>query len=83
MKIAAIYARVSSLKQQLNKNIASQLAALQQYAQQHDFQVSPQHIYQDNGYSGARWMVFVRNDALLAQPFDISRFELFGVIWLV
>src|ERR1051325_116508 len=54
MKIAAIYARVSSLKQQLNENIASQLAALQQYAQQHNFHVGPQHIFQDDGYSGAR-----------------------------
>lgn len=54
MKITAIYARVSSPKQQFNQNIASQLAALQQYAQQYGFHVSPQHIYQDDGYSGAR-----------------------------
>ena len=54
MKIAALYARVSSPKQQLNENIASQIAALQQYAQQHDYHISPQHIYKDDGYSGAR-----------------------------
>lgn len=54
MKIAALYARVSSLKQQLNENMASQIAALQEYARQHDFHISPQHIYKDDGYSGAR-----------------------------
>jgi len=54
MKIAALYARVSSVKQQLNENIASQISAIQEYAHQHDYQISPQHIYQDDGYSGAR-----------------------------
>jgi site-specific DNA recombinase len=54
MKIAALYARVSSTKQQLNETIASQVAALEAYAQHHDFHVSPQHIYKDDGYSGAR-----------------------------
>ena len=29
MKIAALYARVSSTKQQLNENIASQIAAIE------------------------------------------------------
>jgi site-specific DNA recombinase len=54
MKIAAIYARVSSLKQQQNETIASQLAALEEYATANGYQVSPQHIFQDDGYSGAR-----------------------------
>jgi len=54
MKIAALYARVSSTKQQLNENIASQIAAIEQYAQQHYYHISPQHIYKDDGYSGAR-----------------------------
>jgi hypothetical protein len=54
MKIAALYARVSSTKQQLNENIASQIAAIQEYAQLHDYQISPHHIYKDDGYSGAR-----------------------------
>ena len=53
MKIAAIYARVSSTRQQQNDNIASQRAALEQYAAAHDYQVAPQHLYQDDGYSGA------------------------------
>ena len=52
MKIAAIYARVSSTRQQQNENIASQLAALEQYAAAHDYQVSPTHVYQDDGFSG-------------------------------
>jgi DNA invertase Pin-like site-specific DNA recombinase len=54
MKIAALYARVSSAKQQLNENIASQIAAIQEYARQNDFQISPQHVYKDDGFSGAR-----------------------------
>ena len=53
MKIAAIYARVSSARQQQNETIGSQLEALLSYAQAYDYQVSPQHIYQDDGYSGA------------------------------
>jgi DNA invertase Pin-like site-specific DNA recombinase len=47
MKIAALYARVSSAKQQLNENIASQIAAIEEYARQNDFQISPQHVYKD------------------------------------
>lgn len=54
MKIAALYARVSSAKQQLNENIASQVAAIEEYARQHDYQISPQHVYKDDGFSGAR-----------------------------
>jgi site-specific DNA recombinase len=54
MKIAALYARVSSTKQQLNENIASQIAAIEEYARQHDYQISPPHIYKGDGYSGAR-----------------------------
>jgi resolvase-like protein len=48
------YARVSSAKQQLNENIASQIAAIEEYARKHDYQISPPHIYKDDGYSGAR-----------------------------
>jgi site-specific DNA recombinase len=54
MIIAALYARVSSTKQQLNETIASQIAALEEYARQNDYQISPQHVYKDDGYSGAR-----------------------------
>jgi len=45
MKIAAIYARVSSAWQQQNEIIGSQLEVLLSYAEAHDYQVSPQHIY--------------------------------------
>lgn len=54
MKIAALYARVSSDRQQQQGTIASQLAALEGFARDHDYQVAPQHIFQDDGYSGAR-----------------------------
>jgi site-specific DNA recombinase len=54
MKVAALYARVSSAKQQLNETIVSQIAAIEEYARQNDFQISPQHIYKDDGFSGAR-----------------------------
>jgi site-specific DNA recombinase len=51
MKVAALYSRVSSAKQRLNENIASQIAAIQEYARQNDFQISPQHVYKDDGFS--------------------------------
>ena len=54
MKIAALYARVSCAKQQLNENIASQVAAIEEYARQNEYQISPQHLYKDDGFSGAR-----------------------------
>src|SRR5262245_5662532 len=54
MKIAALYARVSSDRQQQQGTIASQLAALEQFAREKDYQVAPQHVFQDDGYSGER-----------------------------
>src|SRR5262245_11882810 len=54
MKIAALYARVSSDRQQQQGTIASQLAALEQFAREKDYQVAPQHVFQDDGHSGAR-----------------------------
>ena len=53
MKIAALYARVSTSNQQQNATIASQLDALMAYAHAHDYAISPHHIYQDEGLSGA------------------------------
>jgi site-specific DNA recombinase len=50
---AAIYARVSSDRQKENHTIASQTAALIEYAQAHDYCVPPEWIFQDEGYSGA------------------------------
>ena len=52
MKIAAIYARVSSVRQQQHETIASQIDALEHYATEHGYQVAPQHLYQDDGVSG-------------------------------
>jgi DNA invertase Pin-like site-specific DNA recombinase len=53
MKSAAIYARVSSDRQKENHTIASQLAALVDYAETHGFLVPPEWRFQDEGYSGA------------------------------
>src|SRR6266496_1597955 len=52
-KSAAIYARVSSDRQKENHTIASQTAALIEYAQTHEYSVPPEWIFQDEGYSGA------------------------------
>ncbi len=53
MKAAAIYARVSSERQKEEQTIASQTAALIEYAQSKDYTVPPEWIFQDEGYSGS------------------------------
>jgi site-specific DNA recombinase len=53
MKIAAIYARVSSDQQKEEKTIASQTAALIDFARQENYQVPDEWIFEDEGYSGA------------------------------
>jgi site-specific DNA recombinase len=52
-KTAAIYARVSSDRQKENHTIESQLTALIQYAETHNWIVPPEWRFQDEGYSGA------------------------------
>ena len=52
-KAAAIYARVSSDGQKENHTIASQLAALMEYAEAHGYLVPDEWRFQDEGYSGA------------------------------
>src|SRR5438034_7739496 len=52
-KPAALYARVSSDRQKENHPIASQTAALIEYAQTHEYSVPPEWVLQDEGYSGA------------------------------
>src|SRR6478736_642284 len=52
-KPAAIYARVSSDRQKENHTIASQTAALIEYAQKNGYTVPPEWVFQDEGYSGA------------------------------
>ena len=50
---AAIYARVSSDRQKEKHTIASQTAALIEYAQTHGYTVPAEWVFQDEGYSGA------------------------------
>ncbi len=51
-KPAAIYARVSSDRQKENQTIASQTAALKEYAERHDYMVPAEWVFEDDGYSG-------------------------------
>jgi len=53
MKAAAIYARVSSDQQRDQNTIASQTAALVEFAQSKGYVVPDEWIIQDEGYSGA------------------------------
>src|SRR5438270_3208309 len=53
IKPAALYARVSSDRQKENHTIASQVAALTQYAEMNGYVVPPEWQFQDDGYSGA------------------------------
>src|SRR6266566_8725749 len=50
---AAIYTRVSSDRQKESDTIASQTAALVEYAQTHGYAVPSEWVFQDEGYSGA------------------------------
>jgi site-specific DNA recombinase len=52
--IAAIYARVSTEKQEKDETIASQLDALQRAAAEGGYDVAPEHIFVDGHHSGAR-----------------------------
>ena len=53
METAAIYARVSSTRQKEEQTIASQTAALREYAAAHGLDVPPEWVFEDDGYSGA------------------------------
>src|SRR5450755_1861374 len=53
MKMAAIYARVSSEQRREEHTIASQTAALIEFARSHDLQVPKEWIFEDEGFSGA------------------------------
>jgi site-specific DNA recombinase len=54
VKVVAAYARVSSERQEKEQTIASQLDALTQAAQQRGYQLPPDLLFVDDGYSGAR-----------------------------
>src|SRR6266481_2099152 len=49
---AASYARVSSDRQKEQQTIASQRAALFEYAQAHQYTIPPEWQFEDDGYSG-------------------------------
>src|SRR6266705_1046739 len=53
MRIAAIYARVSSEQQREERTIASQTAALLEFAKSHDLEVPKEWVFEDDGFSGA------------------------------
>ena len=53
MSVAAIYARVSSDKQREESTIASQTAALIEFARSRGYQVPTEWVFEDEGYSGA------------------------------
>lgn len=50
----AIYARVSTTNQKKEATIDSQLRVLKEYAQQQSWCLLPEHLYTDEGVSGAR-----------------------------
>jgi DNA invertase Pin-like site-specific DNA recombinase len=53
MRMAAIYARVSSQQQREENTIASQTAALIEFATGHNLEVPEEWVFEDEGYSGA------------------------------
>ena len=53
MRMAAIYARVSSEQQREEHTIASQTASLIEFAKSHDLEVPGEWVLEDEGYSGA------------------------------
>ena len=53
MKLAAIYARVSSEQQREQQTIASQTAALIEFARSRELEVPKEWVFEDEGYSGA------------------------------
>ena len=53
MKMATIYARVSSEQQREEHTIASQTAALIEFARNQDLEVPKEWVFEDEGYSGA------------------------------
>lgn len=49
----ALYARVSTTRQAQTQTITQQLARLQAHAAEQGWTVADQHLYRDDGYSGA------------------------------
>src|SRR5215467_10299928 len=53
MRVAVIYARVSSEQQREENTIASQTASLIEFARNHELEVPKEWVFEDEGYSGA------------------------------
>jgi site-specific DNA recombinase len=51
---AAIYARVSTGRQERDQTIEGQLTALRQWAHSEGHSLRPEHVFTDEGYSGSR-----------------------------
>src|ERR687885_476008 len=51
---AAIYARVSTERQERHQTIDSQLAALRAWAAAQGHELAAEHVFRDEGYSGSR-----------------------------
>src|SRR5574337_1282586 len=51
---AALYARVSTSKQELEQTIQSQLESIMEYVSKERFELDKKHIYIDEGYSGTK-----------------------------
>ena len=54
LKRAALYARVSTDKQEREETVASQVDLLQQTAEAHGYEVLPGNVFIDDGISGTR-----------------------------
>jgi len=53
VRVAAIYARVSSERQRQEQTIQSQTAALRELAEQRELLVPEEFVFEDDGFSGA------------------------------
>ena len=53
MKVA-LYIRVSTLRQQQSQTIEQQLERLQNYVTEQGWELAAEHIFRDDGYSGAK-----------------------------
>src|SRR3954452_23816647 len=51
---AAIYARVSTDRQERNQTIDSQLSALREWATSNGHELADHHVFRDEGYAGSR-----------------------------
>ena len=54
MKAAALYARVSTMQQEQEATIDSQVASIEQFAQQQGYELAPEWYFLDQGVSGAK-----------------------------